>query len=343
MPYDADERYIREKKRQEDEYTAMMSAYNAAKAKQGGVLPLGLPDQNGGSPTPAPTLYSSPGAADPNSSDIMNRAFTRDELEALSQQAVSLRDNPANLGQTGDSLYASVFNNARQQAADRLRVLEQRDTEKKQQDTARTTALDQRNKTLAELKAKVPGLTAQLGENLLNEQQHAYERINPIIEQRLNALGLLQSGALPEAQAKYQGDLESQRQSRLADFSFDAANRFDLGMPYDISEQDIGLQQQALMSDIDLQRAGLQRQFSSQDVANQEYLQRELAAQAAQQADKQRISQMQGGIISSLISGASQMGSAYASGGSSALANARLRRTQPASNAYGNNSYAGYA
>ena len=312
-----------------------------------GIAPLGLPGANGGGTSPS--LYSIPGAANAESQDALERAFTREELDAMSARAVGLRDDQANLGETGDRLYREVFDKARQEASERLSVLKMRGEQESQQEKARLSARDQRTKTLAELQAKVPQLRQQMGDELLKEQQHSFERMNPIIEQRLNALGLLQSGALPEAQAKYQADLESQRQARLGEFEIGANQNLQLNMPWDISEQDLGLAADTMANDMDLQRAMLQRSFSNSDALSAEIMQRELAAQAAAQANKQRIAGQQGAIISGLfqLGGAGiSAGMGGAGGMGTALGNARIRRGVQAGSGYNTTNsggaYSGY-
>lgn len=131
---------------------------------------------------------------------------------------------------------------------------------------------------LTKVRGAVPGIQAQLGEDLLSQQQHAYAKMDPQIEARLNALGLLQSGALVEAKARAQGDLESQRQSVLANFGTNAAQELDINRPLANSSEDIGRQSTALTNNLNLAKTNLSQQFAdsanaaANDVARSQYL-----------------------------------------------------------------------
>lgn len=132
--------------------------------------------------------------------------------------------------------------------------------------------------TLAKVKGEVPGIQAKLGEDLLGQQQKAYAKMDPQIEARLNALGLLNSGALVEAKVKAQGDLESQRQAALADFGTNAASRLSIDQPLANSSADIGRQYDSLQRNLDLDKTNLSQRFSSDaaaaanDVSRSQYL-----------------------------------------------------------------------
>ena len=132
--------------------------------------------------------------------------------------------------------------------------------------------------SLARVKGEVPGIQAQLGADLLGQQEKAYAKMDPQIEARLNALGLLQSGALVEAKAKTQGDLESQRQATLADFGTNAAMRLGIDQPLVNSSADVGRQYEGLQRNLDLDRSALSQRFASNanaasnEVARSQYL-----------------------------------------------------------------------
>lgn len=131
---------------------------------------------------------------------------------------------------------------------------------------------------LEKVKGEVPGIQAQLGSDLLGQQEKAYAKMDPQIEARLNALGLLQSGALVEAKTKAQGDLESQRQAVLADFGTNAASRLRIDQPLVNSSEDVGRQYEGMQRNLDLDRAALSQRFASNanaasnDVARSQYL-----------------------------------------------------------------------
>ena len=118
----------------------------------------------------------------------------------------------------------------------------------------------------------LPGLQDKLGRDLLSQQEYAYKRMAPTMEARLNALGLLQSGALPEAQAKYQGDLEAQRQATLAKFGTDAQYQLNVQAPQALTEADVNRQTAAMNANLNLGTQNLSQQFANQNIANQNNL-----------------------------------------------------------------------
>lgn len=131
---------------------------------------------------------------------------------------------------------------------------------------------------LGKVKAEVPVIQEKLGSDLLGQQERAYAKMDPQIEARLNALGLLQSGALVEAKAKAQGDLESQRQAALADFGTNAAQRLSIDQPLANTSADVGRQYEGMQRNLDLDRSALSQRFASNataaqnEVARQQYL-----------------------------------------------------------------------
>ena len=136
--------------------------------------------------------------------------------------------------------------------------------------------------------AKIPGLQEQLGNDLLQQQNYAYAKILPQIEQRLNAMGILQSGALPEAQTKAFADLENARQARLSDFGTSATQNTELNLPYASLLQSQSDKQGALQSGIDLARAGISRQFQESDLAKVYGQQNDLSRLALEEARRAR-------------------------------------------------------
>ena len=135
---------------------------------------------------------------------------------------------------------------------------------------------------------QIPGLQEQMGQELLKQQQYAYSQISPQIEARLNAMGLLQSGALPEAQQKAFKELEMARQARLSDFGQQARQQLAIDMPFTQLYGTQGLRRESLQGGIDLTRAGIQRGYQEQDWAQQYALQRELSRQALEEARSAR-------------------------------------------------------
>jgi hypothetical protein len=180
---------------------------------------------------------------------------------ARSEQARQYRESVAEARrQRATEEQQMADNEVKQQALYDKQVADQKATE----DSLRA----QQSAALDKARGEVPGMQAQLGEDLLAQQTHAYERMAPQLEARLNALGLLQSGALPEAQAKYQGDLESQRQAALADFGTSAARELNITRPLADSSEDVGRQYDSLKSNLDLAKTNLSQTFANQNNAN---------------------------------------------------------------------------
>lgn len=143
-------------------------------------------------------------------------------------------------------------------------------------------------KTRADILASLPGIESNFNANAMATQQDAFKRLSPLAEARLNALGILQSGALPEAQAKIMGDLDRARSSRINDFDLNARSMADLQLPVD-----------QLHGGIDLGLAGMNRGFSLDDVAAEEQFQMQLQYQALAMARQQREEQRRQGLLSS--------------------------------------------
>lgn len=124
-------------------------------------------------------------------------------------------------------------------------------------------------------RGEVPGLQSKLGEDLLAQQERAYSRMAPQLEARLNALGLLQSGALPEAQAKAQGDLEARRQAALSDFGISASRELSIDRPLAASSADVERQYGGMQRNLETASRNLSQTFANQNMANQNQVARE--------------------------------------------------------------------
>lgn len=181
---------------------------------------------------------------------------------ARSEAARQYQDAKNNAAQqrTQDQQQLAQNNKAQQDLYDK-QVADQKATD----DSLRT----QQDAALAKAKGEVPGMQAQLGDDLLAQEQHAYTKMQPQMEARLNALGLLQSGALPEAQAKYQSDLESQRQAALSQFGANAAQQLNITQPLANSSADVGRQYDALHQNLSTQQNNLSQTFANQNAYNQ--------------------------------------------------------------------------
>lgn len=190
-----------------------------------------------------------------------------------------------------DMLAAQAKQDA-QMAQDKADMAANLAEQKKTQEETNTKLAAEQEAARQKSLAAVPGMQQQLGSDLLAQQQAAYTKMAPQMETRLNALGLLQSGALPEAQAKYQGDLETQRQAKLAQFGMDAQNQLSILQPQALSESDVVRQSNAMSANLSTSRDNLSQQFANQNIANQnniayqQYVGNLQAAQTA--ADQQR-------------------------------------------------------
>lgn len=173
----------------------------------------------------------------------------------------------------------------------------------------------QRDAVRSQILSSIPGLQNQLGDQLLTQEQQAYTKMAPQIENRLNSLGLLQSGALPEANAKYQAQLEDSRQNQLAQFGLNAQQNLAINFPLQGLSQDMATQSQNVQNGFQLDLANINRNFQNQDMNNATNLQKQLSLQAldaARAAQSQQSSDsLRNGIISGILNGGSQIASAY--------------------------------
>lgn len=165
---------------------------------------------------------------------------------------------------------------------------------------------------------KAKGYRNELAATLANQNLESFKLANPHILEDLNARGLFTSPTgVNQAQTDALKELELDRQSKLVDFD---TNVF--GQESDIRGNAlsalIGGNQSALESALEMQRNKLQRSF---DVADQESRRRTAEYLAKKQARNQ--------LISSLISGGTQVGAAYLTSGRS------LAARQPSYSTYG--------
>lgn len=191
-------------------------------------------------------------------------AGERARSDAARQYAEAKRNAAAQQEQEQRQL---AENEVKQQALYDRQVAEQKATE----DRLRAES----SASIERARGEVPGLQAKLGEDLLAQQEHAYERMAPQLESRLNALGLLQSGALPEAQARAQGDLEARRQAALADFGNDANRELAIDRPLAASSDDVGRQYENMRRNLDTAGTNLSQTFANQNAANMNQAARE--------------------------------------------------------------------
>lgn len=185
--------------------------------------------------------------------------------------------------------------------------------EKKDITSQADTQAQEREAMRKEMLAKIPGLRDRLGEDLLKQQNYAYSQISPQIEARLNAMGILQSGALPEAQTRAFKDLEMSRQGRLDDFSREATNNLELNLPYASLQTSQGDKQGALNAGMELSRAGISRMFQENDLSKAYGQQSELSRLALEEARRAREQANKTGMWQAGLGALGQMAGAGAS------------------------------
>lgn len=190
--------------------------------------------------------------------------------------------------------YAQSQEAAKQQQQQQQSMLNQQLQQQKDlaaQQQQQQTATQQANQSaqqqaLAAAQAQIPVNQAALSQSLSASQQQAMAQQQPLIEGRLNALGLLQSGALPEAQARYQSQLASQAQQDLTQYGVNA-NTAIQNQALSYTGQNAQNLQADLQTTLSNQQSALNQQFQGQDtayqneVAQQQYLANLQAAQTA--------------------------------------------------------------
>lgn len=168
------------------------------------------------------------------------------------------------------------------------------DKQSQEQAAAQAAQQKMQQDALTQAQSQIPVIQGQLGQNLQSAENLSLQQTNPILESRLNALGLLQSGALPEAQAKYRAQLDQQRQNELAQYGM-SANQAIQNQALGYAGTNAGYLQQNLGKTLSAQQLALQNQDQSaqqafmNNVAQQQYLsnmgsqQNQMAAQQGNQ------------------------------------------------------------
>lgn len=165
----------------------------------------------------------------------------------------------------------------------------------------------QQSQTLADIKAQqaaaiqqeqaaIPGIQDQLNQSLIAQNRQAVTDYQPLLEQRLNALGLLQSGALPAQQAKYTAGLDSQRQAALANYAIQAQQQIQGQQAANVGT-DVNLQQQNLIQNLQTGQQNLAQQYANQNIANQNNLAYQQYVNSLQAAQNQAAQQAAGAYL----------------------------------------------
>lgn len=145
-------------------------------------------------------------------------------------------------------------------------------------DSAETELFGGLNRTLSQALSDPNSRLGDLGNFLASQQDSTFQRnLRPLIEQRLAAQGILDSGANVELQAKALGDLEQNRQANLQN----AGNTYKdsiIGLRQSNLMGDLASQQQQMGNMFDLQRQASTMQYQSALQEKQNQLARELAS-----------------------------------------------------------------
>lgn len=158
---------------------------------------------------------------------------------------------------------------AKSQALSTQQSQEQKDAFAAQQ------ALQQNALTTAQ--GQIPINQKALSDSLIASEQQAQTAMNPALEARLNALGLLNSGALPAQQAIQQANLDSQRQQALTQYGVNANSAIQ-NQALGYAGNDASFLQNNLNTTLNNEQNSLQSQFNNQmtgyqnDVAQSQYL-----------------------------------------------------------------------
>lgn len=183
-------------------------------------------------------------------------------------------------GQQAQKAQARAISSAQDQA-NQQRADQQAQYADQQKQMAATTAsnLAQEQKTkqdtmaaqaqaLADEKAAIGTGSQTLSNTLANQNTAAFTKEQPLIEQRLNALGLLSSGALPAQQAKYQADLQSQADAALGNYQVGAQGQLAQNA-YASSTDQVAADRANALLNIQNQQQNMAQNFATQGANNQ--------------------------------------------------------------------------
>lgn len=183
-------------------------------------------------------------------------------------------------GERAAKSQANAIANANKQAQDaKNQQAQQYQDQLKQEQETRASNLAQEAQTKQETQAAQQqaldaeraaiGTNSQtLSDSLVNQNLAAMKKQQPLLEGRLNALGLLQSGALPEGQAKYQADLQAQADSTLANYQIGAQGQLTQNTNAASANQ-VNLAEQNALLNIQNQQQNMAQNFATNNINNQ--------------------------------------------------------------------------
>lgn len=137
-----------------------------------------------------------------------------------------------------------------------------------QQKDAQSAQQKLQQDAISTAQGQIPQNQKALSDSLIASEQQAQSVMNPALEARLNALGLLNSGALPAQQAIQQANLDSQRQQALTQYGVNA-NTDIQNQALGYAGTDAGYLQNNLNTTLNNEQSNLQNQFNNQMTAYQ--------------------------------------------------------------------------
>lgn len=161
---------------------------------------------------------------------------------------------------------------------------------------------------LANEQAAIGTNTNTLSQSLSQQQAQALAMQDPLIQNRLNSMGIADSGAYAAQLAKYQSDLQSQAQAQLANYQIGAQNNLTQNT-YGMTADQVRQAEQNALLNIQTGQQNMATNFQTQNINNQnntayqQYIANLQAAQAqSQQSAANAYTGLAGGIGGGLLS-----------------------------------------
>lgn len=160
---------------------------------------------------------------------------------------------------------------------------------------------------LAAEQAAIGTNTTTLSNSLSAQEKQALAAQDPLIQDRLNAMGIANSGAYAEALAKYQRDLDANAQNQIANYQIGAQGQLTQNTNAATAEQ-VKLAEQNALLNIQNQEQNMAQNFATtnannaNDTAYQQYITNlELGKAQADQSAANSYVGLAGGIGSGLL------------------------------------------
>lgn len=224
--------------------------------------------------------------------------YAGERAAAAQRNAVS---NAENQQRQQQQLQDQQFQQQQQQQAQQLQ-----DQKIQQAQTVADTKAAQEQALAAE-QAAIGTNTNTLSNSLSQQSQQALSMQDPLIQSRLNSMGILNSGAYAAQLAKYQADLQSQAQTQLANYQIGAQGQLTQNTNATTADQ-VHLAEQNALNNIQSGQQNMAQNFATQNVNNQnnvayqQYIANLRSAQAqSQQASANSYSNLGGQLGGSLL------------------------------------------